>query len=222
MTYHDDETSEIEGRSGLTAKQQRFVDEYLVDLNATQAAIRTGYSAKTAAEQASRLLTNVKIADAVAARQAAIAGTLGVTQERIVSELAKIAFADIRKAVNWGKSPIDKAGSENASPNGLGIYPVELVPSDKIDDDTAAAVSEVSLTQGGIKIKMHDKKSALVDLGKHLGMFKERVEHSGPNGSPLQIEHAGELSKLSPGERAVIRQMIVRRSSAADQAEDAD
>ncbi|UDL87756.1 terminase small subunit [Mesorhizobium sp. PAMC28654] len=218
MTYQNDEASEMMHPFGLTAKQQRFVDEYLIDLNGTQAAIRTGYSAKTAAEQASRLLANVRIAKAVAARQAAIAGTLGVTQERIVAELAKIAFADIRKAVSWGRSPID-ATSENARSNGLGIYPVELVPSDKIDDDTAAAVSEVSLTQTGIKVKMHDKKSALVDLGKHLGMFK-RVEHSGPNGSPLQIEHAGELSKLSPEERAVIRQMVERRSSAANKVED--
>jgi phage terminase small subunit len=220
MTYQNTEASEIMRPGGLTPKQQRFVDEYLIDLNATQAAIRSGYSEKTAAEQSSRLLSKAKIAEAVAARQAAIAGTLGVTQERIVSELAKIAFADIRKAVSWGRSPIDGT-SENASPNGLGIYPVELVPSDKIDDDTAAAVSEVSLTQTGIKIKMHDKKSALVDLGKHLGMFKERVEHSGPNGSPLQIEHASELANLPAEERAVIRQMIIRRSNAANREEDA-
>lgn len=168
----------------LTPKQARFVDEFMIDLNATQAAKRAGYSEFTADVQGPRLLGNVGVAAAIAARQAAIAQKLGVTQERIVAELAKIAFADIRKAVSWGRSPIDTT-SENASPNGLGIYPVELVSSDKIDDDTAAAVSEVSLTQTGIKIKMHDKKSALVDLGKHLGMFKERIEHTGKDGAPL-------------------------------------
>ncbi|TIN15525.1 MAG: terminase small subunit [Mesorhizobium sp.] len=168
----------------LTPKQALFVNEYLVDLNATAAAKRAGYSELTAQVQGSRLLSNVMVAEAIAARQAAIADRLGVTQEKIVAELAKIAFADIRKAVRWGKSPVDTK-SENADPNGLGVYPVELVPSETIDDDTAAAVSEVSLTQTGIKIKMHDKKSALVDLGKHLGMFKERVEHTGKDGAPL-------------------------------------
>ncbi|RUV90257.1 terminase small subunit [Mesorhizobium sp. M1A.F.Ca.IN.020.06.1.1] len=168
----------------LTPKQALFVNEYLVDLNATAAAKRAGYSELTAQVQGSRLLSNVMVAQAIAARQAAIADRLGVTQEKIVAELAKIAFADIRKAVRWGKSPVDTK-SENADPNGLGVYPVELVPSETIDDDTAAAVSEVSLTQTGIKIKMHDKKSALVDLGKHLGMFKERVEHTGKDGAPL-------------------------------------
>ena len=88
---------------------------------------------------------------------------LGVTKEQVVRELARIGFADIRKAVRWGRSPIDTT-SENASPNGLGIYPVELIPSELIDDDTAAAVSEVSLTQSGIKIKLHDKKGALIEL----------------------------------------------------------
>ncbi|RWG02558.1 terminase small subunit [Mesorhizobium sp.] len=168
----------------LTPKQALFVNEYLVDLNATAAAKRAGYSELTAQVQGSRLLSNVMVAEAIATRQAAIADRLGVTQEKIVAELAKIAFADIRKAVRWGKSPVDTK-SENADPNGLGVYPVELVPSETIDDDTAAAVSEVSLTQTGIKIKMHDKKSALVDLGKHLGMFKERVEHTGKDGAPL-------------------------------------
>lgn len=168
----------------LTPKQALFVNEYLVDLNATAAAKRAGYSELTAQVQGSRLLSNVMVAEAIAARQAAIADRLGVTQEKIVAELAKIAFADIRKAVRWGKSPVDTK-SENADPNGLGVYPVELVPSETIDDDTAAAVSEGSLTQTGIKIKMHDKKSALVDLGKHLGMFKERVEHTGKDGAPL-------------------------------------
>ena len=99
-----------------------------------------------------------------------------VSVERVVRELSKIGFADIRKAVRWGRSPADKE-SENADPNGLGVYPVELIPSELIDDDTAGAVSEVSLTQTGIKIKMHDKRAALVDIGKHLGMFIDRSEN---------------------------------------------
>lgn len=105
---------------------------------------------------------------------------LSITKERIAAELAKIGFADIRKAVRWGRSPIDTA-SENAAPTGLGIYPVELIPSELIDDDIAAAVAEVSLTQTGIKIKMYDKRAALVDLARMMGFMvdKQEVLHKG-------------------------------------------
>jgi len=162
----------------LTAKQQRFVEEYLVDLNATQAAIRAGYSENAARSIGCENLTKPHIAAAVAAAQKERSERTEIDADRVFEELGKIGFSDIRKAVRWGRSPIDTE-SENADPNGLGLYPVELVPSEEIDDDTAAAVSEVSLTQSGVKIKMHDKKAALVDLGRHLGMFVDRHEHSG-------------------------------------------
>lgn len=84
---------------GLDARQQRFVDEYLVDLNGTQAAIRAGYSAKTAAEQAYDLLRRPHIASAVAAGQAAIQERTQVTAARVVREIALIAFADPRELV---------------------------------------------------------------------------------------------------------------------------
>ncbi|WP_332116057.1 terminase small subunit [Azorhizobium caulinodans] len=161
-------TENKRNKNGLTDKQARFVEEYMIDLNATQAAIRSGYSAKTAADIGRQLLRKTPVALAIAERQRALSEQTGVTAERIIEELAKIAFYDIRKAVRWGRAP-----------DGEEAYPVELVPSEQIDDATAAAVAEVSLTQSGVKIKMHDKRAALVDLGKHLGMFKERVEHSG-------------------------------------------
>lgn len=103
---------------------------------------------------------------------------LAITKERVAAELAKIAFLDIREAVRWGRSPIDTE-SENASPNGLGIYPVELVPSNEMSDDAAAAVSEVSLTQTGVKIKMHDKRAALMDLAKLMGFVTEKHDVTG-------------------------------------------
>jgi phage terminase small subunit len=71
----------------MTPKQQRFVQEYLIDLNATQAAIRAGYSAKTATEQGSRLLTIVHVADAIAAGQRESAAKAGITRERILQGL---------------------------------------------------------------------------------------------------------------------------------------
>jgi phage terminase small subunit len=171
----------------MTPKQERFVEEYLIDLNATQAAIRAGYSETGAAVQGHENLRNPNVADAISAAMAERSERTKVTADKVVAELGKIAFTDIRKAVRWGKSPIDTK-SENADPNGLGMFPVELVPSEEVDDETAAAISEVSLTQAGVKIKMHDKQGALDKLGKHLGMFTDKIEHTGKNGGPIQTE----------------------------------
>ena len=84
----------------LTEKQQRFVEEYLIDLNATQAAIRAGYSAKTADQQGSRLLANVKVQQAIAERMAERSKRTGVNQDRVVLELSKIAFLKMTDVVD--------------------------------------------------------------------------------------------------------------------------
>ena len=83
----------------LTEKQQRFVEEYLVDLNATQAAIRAGYSVKTADVQGSRMLRNVKVQSAIGEAMALRSRRTGINQDRVVLELAKIAFVNITDIV---------------------------------------------------------------------------------------------------------------------------
>jgi phage terminase small subunit len=171
----------------LTPKQARFVEEYLIDLNATQAAIRAGYSAKTAPEQASRLLSNVKVSTAVQAAMQARSSRTEITQDMVLRELAKIGFSDIRKVVRWGTTELrtteDKDGEAVTEP----YHGLRLVAADEIDNDTAAAIAEVSEGRDGLKVKFHDKKGALVDIGRHLGMFKDRVEHSGPDGGPIPM-----------------------------------
>lgn len=162
-------------RSELTPRQARFVEEYLIDLNATQAAIRAGYSAKTAVQQGPRLLGYVGIARAIQEGKAERSERTGITADRVLNELAKIGFADIRKAVKWGVVGAKMAGEgdevivENA---------ISLIDSDALDDDTAAAIAEVAQTNVGLKIKLHDKRAALTDLGRHLGLFLDRVQHS--------------------------------------------
>lgn len=170
--------------SDLTEKQKRFIEEYLVDLNATQAAIRAGYSEKTAYSAGQRLLKNVEVQDGVRKSQEARSKRTKITQDMVLNELAKIGFSDIRKAVAWGERPVEEE-------DGSLVYPVELVGSSEIDDDTAAAISEVSLTAQGVKIKMLDKKSALDSIGKHLGMFTDRVDHisSDRSMSPKGMDH---------------------------------
>jgi len=156
----------------LTAKQQRFVDEYLIDLNATQAAIRAGYSPKTADQQASRLLTNVKVRQYLAQRQGERSERTAITQDMVLRELAKIGFSDIRKVVRWGETMVRMVdGEEECAEDMVPYHGLALIDSTEIDDDTAGAIAEVSQGKEGLKVKLHDKKGALVDIGRHLGMF---------------------------------------------------
>src|SRR4051812_11322425 len=144
----------------LNDRQARFVAEYLVDLNATQAAVRAGYSARTARTQAADLLTNPNIAAAIAEAQAARSRRTEVTADRVVLELARVAFGDPRRVMSWG-------------PGGG-----KLRPSAELADEEAAIVAEVGETTtkegGSLKLKTVDKLGALRLLGQHLGLFLER------------------------------------------------
>lgn len=151
----------------LTAKQTRFVDEYLRDLNATQAAIRAGYSAKTAEQLGYQLLQHPSVSAEIECRQKKLAEKLEVTVERVLTEYARIAFQDPRKLLNEDGTP--KALSE-------------------LDDDTAAVIAglDVSHIRAGesdvgtiLKYKLADKKGALDSLARHLGMFKDSLELKG-------------------------------------------
>lgn len=150
---------------GLTQKQKRFVDEYLKDLNATQAAIRTGYSPKVAHVNGPRLLTNAEIQSHLSSRMKARESRTEITQDRVLKELAKIGFQDVRALYN---------------PDG------SLKPIHSLDDQTAASIAGLEFSgvkgeDGQIigqtaKVRLSDKRAALVDIGKHLGMFTDKIE----------------------------------------------
>ncbi len=157
----------------LTPKQERFVAEYLIDLNATQAAIRAGYSEKTAQQQGSRLLLNVVVQEAISKGQNKTAEKLEVTKDRIVEELAKIGFSnmlDYMRAGSDGDPYLDFSNLTREQAAALAEVTVEDFKDGRGED--ARAVRR-------IKFKLHDKKGALVDLAKMLGFMVEKHEHSG-------------------------------------------
>jgi len=158
----------------LTPKQEFFVREYLVDLNATQAAIRAGYSARTAEQQGSRLLMNVEIAQAVQTGMDKRAKKIEITSETVLSEIAKLSFSNVRGL-------FDETGR---------LLPVHMLP-----DDIAASVSSVEVVTSRVpgsepvevehvsKIKFWDKRGSLELLGKHLKLFND----VGSKENPLHI-----------------------------------
>lgn len=146
----------------MTKKQKRFIEEYLIDLNATQAAIRAGYSPDTAKSIGSENLTKPDIQARIAKAMAERSRRTGVNADRVVMELAKIAFVNANDVIDMETATV-KAGA--------------------LPEDTAAIQSVKIKTFGedGLEreIKMADKLRALELLGRHLGMFKDKVELSG-------------------------------------------
>jgi phage terminase small subunit len=141
----------------LTPRQKRFVHEYLIDLNATHAAIRAGYSKKTADVQGPRLLGNVGVQTAIAAGKKKLTDKLDVTAERVVAEYAKLAYSDITEFAEWETSS------------------VKLKSSSDLSRQQTAAIQEISNTPNGVKIKLHDKKGALDSLSRYLGIFNDNI-----------------------------------------------
>lgn len=146
----------------LTEKQKRFADEYLIDLNATQAAIRAGYSPRSAGEQASRLLKNAKVRAYIDERMAELSRRTGVNQERILRELARIAFVNAPDLINMADATV----REDAT----------------VDDMAAIASVRVKIipTENGQgierEIRLADKIRALDLLGKRFAMWTERQQ----------------------------------------------
>jgi len=155
---------------GLNPKQIAFCFEFMKDHNGTQAAIRAGYSEKTARVQASDLLTIPNIQQFIQKREAEIRAAAGITRERVMAELGKLAFLDPRKLYDQDQN---------------------LIPVSQLDDDTAASIAGVEVDEstdfitGEIsaktkKIKLSDKKGALDSLLKMEGWNKpDKVEQSG-------------------------------------------
>jgi len=156
----------------LTKKQQAFVAEYLVDMNGTQAAIRAGYSPKTAQPQSARLLSNVMVQAALEKAFQKKVGRIEVTVDNVVEELRRIGFADVRSV----------AGVTGGS--------VVAVNSDDWTPEEAAAVAELADTKEGVRIKLHPKLPALESLAKHLGLYRPEAldVNLRSDGAPVQVQ----------------------------------
>lgn len=169
----------------LNEKHKRFVAEYLIDLNATKAAERAGYSAKTAKQQGSRLLTKADIIKAVGDKSEKRVEKLEITADRVLQELAKLAFAntsDYIQITDKGEAFVDLS---------------------KLTRDQAAAIQEIRVDETGggsgdgrrervqrTTFKLADKGLNLERLGRHLKLFTDKVEVSGLDGLYERLQEA--------------------------------
>lgn len=152
---------------GLNEKQQRFCNEYLIDFNATQAAIRAGYSQQSAYSQAHDLLKKPEIQTYLQSKKEKIADTLEITQQRTMREIARLAFSDIRKlfAIDGSLKPITELDDDSAAM----LSSLEIL-EEKVSDVDA----EEQITAGTVKkVKLWDKTKALEMLAKHFKIYSD-------------------------------------------------
>lgn len=187
----------------LDNKEKRFVEEYIINLDPVKSAIAAGYSETVARGKAYSWVVcesvsgNAKphVAHAIEEALRKRAERTEITADRVLKELAKLGFSNMKKFSKWSGDHMD------------------LVDSEELSDEDTACVQEITKTTNNsgstIKIKLHDKKGALEQLGKHLKLFTEKHEHTGADGGPIKTEQTGtlNLSALSVEELKQLRRL---------------
>ena len=236
----------------LTPRQLRFCLEYLLGLNGTQAAIRAGYSARTANEQAARLLANVSVQAEIQRLMAERSKRTEITVDEVLYRLWAKATADVNELVEyrvrccrhcWGKgfrhqetpaeqerrradwSKVVTRGDDNQpieafdeqgglgwdprrEPNakcpecfGEGIGDVVLKDSARASPAAKLLYAGARVTKDGVQVQVHDQDDALIQVGRHLGMFPSKIEASGPGGGPIETVTRVERTIVRPKPR---------------------
>lgn len=181
----------------LTKKQKLFCDEYLIDLNATRAYKAAGYSVKSdnaAGVEGYKLLRNPKIGLYINQRMKSREERTEITQDKVLKELAKIGFSDIKDYLEYKTVQSVISTDEDGEPIIDYRQIVDVIDSKEVD---TSIIQEVSISKDGtFKFKLYDKQKALVDIGKHLGMFVDKIEHSGNVNNPMEGLSTEDLKKL--------------------------
>lgn len=177
------------------SRMDLFVQEYLVDLNAKQAAIRAGYSPRTAESQGSRLLSNVKVKDAIQKAMQKRSTRTEITADMVLMEYAKIGFSNITDYLSVEDKLVTIDRDSEGRPITELAQVVNIFDTDMVKSDKMRAVAEIRQTRDGIALKLHDKKGALDSMARHLGMFNDKMELGGAGGGPLQVIFSPAMQK---------------------------
>lgn len=192
----------------LTEKQKRFADEYLIDLNATRA-YKTAYpnvkKDSTASQAGSRMLRNVKVSEYIEKRMRDREKRTEITQDRVLKELAAIGFAkasDYAQVIERQAVYTSELGTRiplyDESGNPVMINDVKLTLTDELSEEQVSAIAGIKQGKYGVEVTQCDKVKALELIGRHLGMFKDKVEVSGLDEEKSKLD---DLIKQMRGDR---------------------
>lgn len=190
--------------SKLTDKQKIFANEYLVDLNATRA-YKTAYKSckkdETAAVNGNRMLRNAKVKEYIDKRMKEREIRTEITQDKVLQELANIAFSDGTRYAevvekSYMKPIFDNEGNKTGEEK-VFYKSVELKETKELTANEKKAITAIKNTKFGISVETADKVRALELLGKHLGMFKDKVEVTGNINNPYEGLTKEQLLKIA-------------------------
>ncbi|QYA11718.1 terminase small subunit [Rhizobium sp. AB2/73] len=188
----------------MTPKQQLFIREYLIDLNATQAAIRAGYSVKTANEQAAQMLARRDIADAIDTLMADRSVKIGISAERVLSEISVMAFYDPAEImVEIGKADPELADGVSISDDGK-IYGLRG-PNDirRLTENVRRAIVGWGYDRNqNFSVKLADKSKALDQLARHLSLYNDRIEVTSVDGLADRLNRIAAREEDAPARSA--------------------
>ena len=173
----------------LTPKQEMFIREYLVDLNATQAAIRAGYSKRTAGRTGFENLKKPDIQERIQKQVEERIKNTELTAERVLAEIQKLAFSNMLDYVT-----VQVDGSAYVNLSGLTRDQAAAITEIQTDEYVKAGGGDDVKDVRRVKIKLVDKKGSLEQLGRYFKLFVDRREHSGPGGGPIQHQECSDLS----------------------------
>lgn len=186
----------MKGKGKLTVKQKMFCDEYLIDLNATRAYKAVYKSVKSddvAAQAGSRLLRNVKVESYIQEKIKAREKRTEITQDKVLQELAKIGFANLKDYLEYKTAKTVVEYDENGEPVIDYSQIINVIDSNQVD---TSAVQEVSVSKDGtFKFKLYDKQKALELIGKHLGMFVDKSEVEIKSLPQIVLKRSGDESE---------------------------
>lgn len=179
----------------LTDKQKAFCEEYIVDLNATQAAIRSGYSEESARQIATENLSKPNIQFEIERLKKARSKRTQITADRVLEELASVGYSKITDYLEVVEKDVVVGYKKDASGQHDYEQPifktkkvVEIKETKEMNPDAIKAISEIKHGKHGISLKLYDKLNALENIGRHLGIWKDRIEHDVNNISSVEIE----------------------------------
>ncbi len=176
----------------LTDKQELFAKEYIVDLNATQAAIRAGYSENTARQMGAENLSKPVIQERIQQLMDERSKRTEITADMVLREYAKLGFSNIADYLKVEEKEFETESGMRS------VKVVDIFETDLIDRSKLDAVAEIKQTKEGISLKLHDKKGALDSIARHLGMFTDNVNTKVTGGLNNTTQ---DITNLSPEER---------------------
>jgi phage terminase small subunit len=196
---------EVENDEGLTAKQELFVQRYVVHWSATKAAREAGYSETGASQIGYALLQRPKIKRRIRFAKQELFDRSEVDRDWLLERMRRMVDTDMRDVAEWGPETSERRAKDGALIVSAGV---QLIPSDDLTRNASYSVMEIGNTKEGVKIKLHDKRAVMMDMAKMLGLITEKVDHSG------KIETTGpDIANMTPEQLSAYEAFLIAMAS---------